>query len=106
MFSREGVVSGVTTAAVIWILAAIGAAIGLGLYHGAMALALLTVAVLVGVEILESSVKWLTRGVHRRQRGLKRRRGVRSGCAALAPAALGFACVDEAAAEEPAGRRR
>ena len=27
MFSREGVVSGVTTAAVIWVLAAIGAAI-------------------------------------------------------------------------------
>ena len=66
MFSRQGVVTGVTTAAVIWILAAIGAAIGLGYYDGALALAMVTVAVLVGVELLESSIKALTRGVHRR----------------------------------------
>lgn len=66
MFSRQGVVTGVTTAAVIWILAAIGAAIGLGRYHGALALAVVTVALLVGVELLESSIKWLTKGVHRR----------------------------------------
>ncbi len=66
MFSREGVVTGVTTAAVIWILAALGAAIGLGRYGGALALALVTVAILIGVEWLESSVKWLTRGVHKR----------------------------------------
>jgi putative Mg2+ transporter-C (MgtC) family protein len=66
MFSRQGVVTGVTTAAVIWILAAIGAAIGLGYYDGALALAVVTVAVLVGVELLESSIKALTRGVHRR----------------------------------------
>jgi putative Mg2+ transporter-C (MgtC) family protein len=67
MFSREGIVTGVTTAAVIWVLAAIGVAIGLGRYDGALALAVVTVAVLVGVELLESSVKWLTRGVHRRE---------------------------------------
>lgn len=67
MFSREGVVSGVTTAAVIWMLAAIGAAIGLGRFVGAMALAVVTVGVLVGVELLESSVRRLTRGVHTRE---------------------------------------
>lgn len=67
MFSREGVVTGVTTAAVIWVLAAIGAAIGLGRYEGALAMAVVTVAVLVGVEFLESSVKFLARGVHRRE---------------------------------------
>jgi putative Mg2+ transporter-C (MgtC) family protein len=67
MFSRQGVVTGVTTAAVIWILAAIGAAIGLGRYSGALALALVTVAILVGVELLESSIKWLTKGVHGRE---------------------------------------
>lgn len=66
MFAREGVVTGVTTAAVIWILAAIGAAIGLGLHAGAIALSLVTVGVLVGIEGLESTFKWLTRGVHRR----------------------------------------
>lgn len=64
MFSREGAVVGVTTAAVVWVLAAIGAAIGLGHYPAALALSLATVAVLVGVELLESSVRWLARGVH------------------------------------------
>ncbi|TFH41023.1 MAG: MgtC/SapB family protein [Lysobacterales bacterium] len=67
MFSRRGIVTGVTTAAVIWVLAAIGAAIGLGRYVGALALAVVIVAVLVGVEVLESSVKRLTRGVHERE---------------------------------------
>lgn len=65
MFSHQGVVTGVTTAAVIWLLAAIGAAIGLGFYADAIALSIVTVVVLVGVEALESSVKWLARGVHR-----------------------------------------
>lgn len=67
MFSREGVVTGVTTAAVIWVLAATGAAIGLERYAGAFALAGVTVVILIGVELLESSVKWLTRGVHERE---------------------------------------
>lgn len=66
ILTREGAVSGVTTAAVIWVLAATGAAIGLGSYLGAVTLALVTVAVLTGVEFLESSVRWLTRGAYRR----------------------------------------
>ena len=69
MFSREGIVTGVTTAAVIWVLAAVGAAIGLGRFAGAIALALVTVVILVGVELLESSVRWLTRGAHSREGG-------------------------------------
>ena len=67
IISREGVVSGVTTAAVIWVLAAIGAAIGLGHHLGALALALVTVAVLTGLELLESSVRWLSRGIYRKE---------------------------------------
>ena len=67
MFSREGTVVGVTTAAVVWVLAATGAAIGFGLYAGALALALVTVVILVGIELLESSVRWLARGVHGRE---------------------------------------
>jgi putative Mg2+ transporter-C (MgtC) family protein len=67
MFSHQGVVSGVTTAAVIWVLAAIGAAIGLGQFVGAVALSVVIVCVLVGVERLEASVKRLTHGVHQRQ---------------------------------------
>ncbi len=66
MLSRDGVVTGVTTAAVIWVLAAVGATIGLGHLLAAVTLSVVTVGVLVGVELLESSVRWLARGVHRR----------------------------------------
>jgi putative Mg2+ transporter-C (MgtC) family protein len=64
MLTREGIVIGVTSAAVIWMLAAIGAMIGTGVLRGAIALALVTVAVLVTVELLEHSARWLRRGVH------------------------------------------
>jgi putative Mg2+ transporter-C (MgtC) family protein len=67
MIAQEGVVKGVTTGAVIWILAAIGSAIGLGFMRGAIVLSLITVAILVGIEKLESSVLWLARGVHERE---------------------------------------
>ena len=67
MFSREGTVVGVTTASVVWVLAATGAAIGFGLYASAIALAFITVVILVGVELLESSVRWFARGVHGRE---------------------------------------
>lgn len=68
MFARQGVVSGVTTASVIWILAAIGASIGLGHRLGALALSLVTVTILVGIALLESSVRALTRGAHGTER--------------------------------------
>jgi len=66
MLSREGVVTGVTTAAVIWMLAAVGAAIGLGYFAGAVALAGTTVLILVGIEFIESRLARFSRGVHRR----------------------------------------
>jgi putative Mg2+ transporter-C (MgtC) family protein len=66
ILARAGVVTGVTTAAVIWVLAAIGAAIGLENHLGALALSLVTVAVLTGIELLESSARWLTRGIYRK----------------------------------------
>jgi putative Mg2+ transporter-C (MgtC) family protein len=66
MLAREGSVTGVTTAAVIWMLAAIGAAIGLGLHLAALALSLVTVGVLTGIELLESSVRRLTRGIYQK----------------------------------------
>lgn len=68
MFSKDGSVTGVTTAAVIWTLAAIGAVIGLGHYRGAIALAVITVALLVGIERLETGLRWLSRGVHARRK--------------------------------------
>ncbi len=60
IISDAGTVFGVTTAAVIWILAAVGSAIGLGYHLGALALSLVTVAVLVGVEIIESAARRLS----------------------------------------------
>lgn len=64
MFSRDGIVSGVTTAAVIWILAAIGAAIGLHHAAGAIVLSVLVVVLLVGIQLLESGVRRLKRGAY------------------------------------------
>lgn len=64
MFAREGTVLGVTTAAVIWVLAGIGAAIGMGLYHLGLGLAVTVVAVLFICEWLEKTFAALTRGVH------------------------------------------
>lgn len=64
ILTREGLLVGVTSAAVIWLLAAIGAAIGLGFISAAVAMAVVTVVILVGVEALEKSSLALRRGVH------------------------------------------
>lgn len=58
IIARKGVVLGVTSAAVIWVLAAIGVIVGIGHYLLGILLAILTVAVLVGVDWLEKSFKW------------------------------------------------
>lgn len=65
IISREGTVTGVTTAAVVWILSAIGATIGYGYYAGALALSLVSVLVLWVMDMLESSVATFARGVHK-----------------------------------------
>lgn len=64
ILTREGLIQGVTSAAVIWLLAAIGAMIGLGHVLAALAISGVTVGVLVGVELLEKSFQSLRRGVH------------------------------------------
>lgn len=64
MMTREGVILGVTSAATIWTLAALGVVIAI---HGeavAIKLALVVLAILAGVDILESYSTRLTRGVH------------------------------------------
>ena len=62
MLAREGLVRGVTSAAVIWTLAAIGALVGFGRYGAALVLAVLVLAVLSGVQALERVVGRLRRG--------------------------------------------
>jgi putative Mg2+ transporter-C (MgtC) family protein len=64
ILARGGVVTGVTTAAVVWLLAAIGCTIGFGHYGAAIVLAVLTVGILNGIELLEASFRRLRSGVH------------------------------------------
>ena len=64
IFSEQGLVKGMTSAAVIWLLAGIGVAIGVGYYGHAIALTLTATAVLVGVQRLEHTFRQLRRGVH------------------------------------------
>lgn len=67
MFIHGSEVYGVTSASVIWVLAAIGAAVGFGYFSAALSLSLLTVVILAGIEVLETGVAWLSRGVHSRK---------------------------------------
>src|SRR5690349_17906185 len=69
IFSEQGLVKGMTSAAVIWLLAGIGAAIGLGFYAEAVVLTLTATAVLVGVQRLEHTFRQLRRGVHAEEEG-------------------------------------
>jgi putative Mg2+ transporter-C (MgtC) family protein len=71
MFSRDGAVVGVTSAAAIWILAAVGVTIGQGYAWLGVKIAILTTLLLIGVGLLENSFSFLQQGVHRR---LDRRR--------------------------------
>jgi putative Mg2+ transporter-C (MgtC) family protein len=64
ILARDGIIQGVTSAAVIWILAAIGAAIGCGFCGMAISITLLAMAMLIGVDLLERWFKALRRGVH------------------------------------------
>lgn len=64
IMTRNGLVTGVTSAAVIWVLAAIGAAVGVGRFGAAFSVAIVTIGILVGVEWLEKAFVSLRRGVH------------------------------------------
>ena len=64
IIARGGHVKGVTSAAVIWTLAGIGAMVGFGLFAPAIVLAVITVGILTGLEFLETNIHWLRRGEH------------------------------------------
>lgn len=74
MLTREGIVVGVTSAATIWVLAAIGVATGLGHYQVAIWLSVVVVGVLTGVNVLENASSALRRGVHRTTKDWKARK--------------------------------
>jgi putative Mg2+ transporter-C (MgtC) family protein len=67
ILAREGLVTGVTSAAVIWVLAALGAMIGLGHLAATLVLTLATLAFLIGVELLEGAFRRLRQGATDRE---------------------------------------
>ena len=66
ILARHGAIVGVTSASAIWVLAAIGVVIGSGFPWLGVKLALLTVAILVGVALVEHRFAFLQRGVHQK----------------------------------------
>jgi putative Mg2+ transporter-C (MgtC) family protein len=62
ILARGQVLTGVTSAAVVWVLAAIGSAIGVDRLAEAIALATFTVIILIGVRVLEAAFKRLHGG--------------------------------------------
>ncbi|MCA9400358.1 MAG: MgtC/SapB family protein [Candidatus Omnitrophica bacterium] len=69
IMNREGLISGVTSAAIVWLLAGIGASIGFGFYSTASLITFLALLILVGIQYLEKGFKELRRGVHKHIRG-------------------------------------
>ena len=70
MLARDGAVIGVTSAATIWVLAAIGVVIALDANLAAIKLSLVTVFILYGMDWLEAHTLTFSRGVHTRYRYL------------------------------------
>lgn len=70
MLTRDGMVVGATSAASIWVLAAIGVVIATGSPFLGVKLAVIAVAVLVGINLLEARCAWLQRGMHQHQHPL------------------------------------
>jgi putative Mg2+ transporter-C (MgtC) family protein len=66
ILARHGAVIGVTSASAIWVLASIGVVIGVGFPWLGVKLAVLTVAILVGVDVFEHYFAFLQRGVHQK----------------------------------------
>jgi putative Mg2+ transporter-C (MgtC) family protein len=62
IIAREGLVKGVTSAAVIWVLAVIGALIGFAQYAPAIAFSLVTAGLLTGIACLEARFRQLRTG--------------------------------------------
>jgi putative Mg2+ transporter-C (MgtC) family protein len=60
--ARAGAITGVTSAAVVWVLAAIGSTIGVGRRSEAAVLTVFTVGMLIGVRMLERAFKSLAGG--------------------------------------------
>ena len=65
MLTKDGLIHGVTSAAIIWILAGIGSMIGVHKPMGALTLTALVLIVLIGVNLMERLFKKLKRGFYK-----------------------------------------
>ncbi|QJR80839.1 MgtC/SapB family protein [Alteromonas pelagimontana] len=72
MLAKDGIVVGVTSAATIWALAAVGVCISVNGGWVAVKLSILVVGILWGVDILEEYSSAFTRGVHTRYKYWRR----------------------------------
>ncbi|WP_333005806.1 MgtC/SapB family protein [Vibrio coralliilyticus] len=66
MMTLDGKIHGVTSAAVIWLLATLGLMIGLGYLQQSVVITVLALVVLFGVDKAENRVQALRRGVHQK----------------------------------------
>jgi putative Mg2+ transporter-C (MgtC) family protein len=64
MLAKDGAVVGVTSAATIWVLAAIGVMIASDHLLASIKISILVVLILYGVDLLESRTRAFSRGVH------------------------------------------
>jgi len=64
ILTRGGIVTGITSASIIWILAGIGILIGLERYVSSIILSVLTVFILLGITLLEKFVSSLRKGIY------------------------------------------
>lgn len=71
MMTQDGKIHGVTSAAVIWMLAGLGLMIGLGYLTQSIIITLLALTVLLGVDKAENRIKALRRGVHQKMQQRK-----------------------------------
>lgn len=70
MMTRNGQVMGVTSAATVWVLASVGAMIGLDLLKQSVVITFIIISVLTGAHILETTFNVLQKGVHRKRRNV------------------------------------
>jgi len=66
ILTRDGIVIGVTSAACIWILAAIGITIGTDHHITGIKLAILAVLILIGVDTAEKKIDFLRKGLQKK----------------------------------------
>lgn len=75
MLARDGFVLGVTSAATIWALAAVGVCIAIGYNMVAIKLSVVVIFVLIGVDLLEDYSQAFTRGVHKKYQNWRGKNG-------------------------------